>query len=64
MPMPDDNLKEAIPQLANALQVMHGLVLTLRRDLSASRQNALDLEKSMWAAVSAIRRLQSRNDGG
>jgi hypothetical protein len=58
MLMPDETFNEAVSQLANALQVMHGLVLTLRLDLTASRQNALDLEKAMWAAVAAVRQLQ------
>ena len=60
MPMPDDAVREAVSKLANALQVMHGLVTTLRRDLSASHQHALDLEKSMWTAVGALRRLQPK----
>lgn len=58
--MADKQFSETVSALAHALQAMHGLVTALRNDLTASHQNALDLEKAMWSAVGAMRRLQPK----
>lgn len=61
--MPDEALKEAISQVANALTVSYGLITTLRKDAEVAHQNAVALDKSLWAAVAALRRLQPKNGG-
>jgi hypothetical protein len=55
----NDQLKETIDQLANALQTVTILATRLRRDLAESAQHAIDLEAGADKAVRAIRRLQT-----
>ena len=62
--MDEAALNETIGAVANALQVAYGLATTLRRELTDAEQHALAMEKAMWTAVGALRRLQSKNGGG
>ena len=55
--MPDD-LKTAIEQIANSLQMVTLLSTQLRRDLGDSAQRAIELEAAADKAVRAIKRLQ------
>jgi hypothetical protein len=59
--MMNDELKETIDQLANALQTVTLLATRLRRDLTKSAQQAIDLEAGADKAVRAIKRLQTRD---
>jgi len=54
----DDDVKQAIDQVANALQVISLLSTRLRQDLGESAQHAIDLESATARAVSAMKRLQ------
>ena len=57
--MPDD-LKMAIEQIANSLQMVTLLSTQLRRDLGDSAQRAVELEAAADKAVRAIKRLQPK----
>ena len=57
--MPDD-LKMAIEQIANSLQMVTLLSTQLRRDLGDSAQRAVELEAAADKAVLAIKRLQPK----
>ena len=57
----NDEFKETVDQLANALQTVTLLATRLRRDLAQSMQQAIDLEAGADKAVRAIRRLQTRD---
>ena len=57
--MPDD-LKTAIEQIANSLQMVTLLSTQLRRDLGDSAQRAVELEAAADKAVRAIKRLQPK----
>ena len=57
----NDEFKETIDQLANALQTVTLLATRLRRDLAESVRQAIDLEAGADKAVRAIRRLQTRD---
>ena len=57
--MPDD-LKTAIEQIANSLQMVTLLSTQLRRDLGDSAQRAIELEAAADKAVRAIKRLQPK----
>ena len=57
--MPDD-LKMAIEQIANSLQMVTLLSTQLRRDLGDSAQRAIELEAAADKAVRAIKRLQPK----
>ena len=61
----EDDLKEAIDQIANSLQTVTLLSTRLRRDLGESMQHAIDLEAAADKAVSAVKRLQppDKSDG-
>ncbi len=61
----NDDVKRAIDQIANALQVINLLSTRLRQDLGESAQHAIDLEGAAARAVSAMKRLQpdDRNKG-
>jgi hypothetical protein len=52
------NLKTAIDEIANSLQVVTMLSTKLRRDLGESAQHAVDLEAAADKAVRAMKRLQ------
>jgi prefoldin subunit 5 len=54
----DENMKEAISQLANSLQMIDDLSTRLRQSLSDSAQHAVDLEGAADRAVRAMKRLQ------
>ena len=56
--MMEPEMKQAIDQIANALQVINLLSTRLRRDLSESAQHAVDLEGAADRAVRAIKQLQ------
>jgi hypothetical protein len=53
----DDDVKTAIDEIANSLQVISLLSTRLRRDLGESAQHAVDLEGATARAVRAIKRL-------
>ena len=57
----DDKIKDTIDQLAQSLQIVTLLSTQLRRELSASAQEAVDLEAAADRAVRAARRLQPPN---
>ncbi|MGE3335715.1 MAG: hypothetical protein AB7I36_18880 [Rhodospirillaceae bacterium] len=59
----DDDVKQAIDQIANALQVINLLSTQLRQDLGESAQHAIDLEGATARAVSAMKRLQPNGRG-
>jgi hypothetical protein len=54
----DDDVKAAIDEIANSLQVINLLSTRLRQDLGESAQHAVDLEGAAARAVRAIKRLQ------
>ena len=54
----DDDVKAAIDEIANSLQVVNLLSTRLRQDLGESAQHAVDLEAAAAPAVRAIKRLQ------
>ena len=54
----DDDVKAAIDEIANSLQVVNLLSTRLRQDLGESEQHAVDLEGAAELAVRAIKRLQ------
>ena len=54
----DDNLRTAIDEIANALQVINLWSTRLRQDLGKSAQQAIDLEGETARAVRALKRLQ------
>ena len=54
----DDDVKAAIDEIANSLQVVNLLSTRLRQDLGESAQHAVDLEGAAARAVRAIKRLQ------
>ena len=54
----NEDVKTAIDEIANSLQVINLLSTRLRRDLGESAQHAVDLEGAAARAVRAIKRLQ------
>ena len=54
----DDNVKAAIDEIANSLQVINLLSTRLRQELGESAQQAIDLEGATAGAVRAMKRLQ------
>jgi hypothetical protein len=54
----DDDVKAAIDEIANSLQVINLLSTRLRQDLGESAQHAVDLEGAAARAVRAMKRLQ------
>ena len=53
-----DDVKAAIDEIANAMQVINLLSTRLRQDLGESAQHAIDLEGATARAVRAMKRLQ------
>ena len=56
----DDDMKETISEIANALQTVDLLSTRLRQNLEESSQQAVDLESAAFRAVRAMKRLQPR----
>lgn len=54
----NDDVKAAIDEIANSLQVMNLLSTRLRQDLGESAQHAVDLDGATARAVRAMKRLQ------
>jgi thioesterase domain-containing protein len=54
----DDRFKEALSDLANALQSAAPLAIRQRRNLGELAQDAVSLEAAVDRAVRAVRRLQ------
>jgi hypothetical protein len=54
----DEDVKTAIDEIANSLQVINLLSTRLRQDLGESAQHAIDLEGATARAVRAMKRLQ------
>jgi hypothetical protein len=54
----EEDVKAAIDEIANSLQVINLLSTRLRQDLGESAQHAVDLEGAAARAVRAIKRLQ------
>lgn len=54
----NDEVKAAIAEIANSLQVINLLSTRLRQDLGESAQHAIDLEGATARAVRAMKRLQ------
>lgn len=54
----NDDVKAAIDEIANSLQVINLLSTRLRQDLGESAQRAIDLEGATARAVRAMKRLQ------
>ena len=54
----NDDVKTAIDEIANSLQVINLLSTRLRQDLGESAQRAIDLEGATARAVRAMKRLQ------
>ncbi len=54
----EDDVKAAIDEIANSLQVINLLSTRLRQDLGESAQQAVDLEGATARAVRAIKRIQ------
>lgn len=54
----NDDVKVAIDEIANAMQVINLLSTRLRQDLGESAQHAIDLEGATAHAVRAMKRLQ------
>ena len=54
----NNDVKAAIDEIANAMQVINLLSTRLRQDLGESSQNAIDLETATARAVRAMKRLQ------
>ncbi len=57
----DDDVKAAIDEIANAVQVINLLSTRLRQDLGESAQHAIDLEGATARAVRAMKRLQPQD---
>jgi hypothetical protein len=62
MPNQDDRFREAISDLANALQAAGPLAAHLRRDLGATAQDAVTLEAAIDRAIRAAKKLQPGED--
>ena len=62
MPERDDQLAQAVSDLANALQAAAPLATRLRRDLSTNAQDAVTLEAAIDRAVRVIKRMQPREE--
>jgi hypothetical protein len=56
-----DGIKRTIEELANSLQTVTLLSTKLRRQLTESAQDALELEAAVDQAVRTIRRLKPRD---
>ena len=54
----NDDVKAAIDEIANSLQVINLLSTRLRQELGESAQHAIDLESAAARAVRAMKRLQ------
>ena len=54
----DDDVKAAIDEIANSLQVISLLSTRLRQGLGESTQHAIDLEGAAARATRAMKRLQ------
>ena len=54
----NDDVKAAIDEIANAMQVINLLSTRLRQDLGESAQQAIDLEGATARAVRALKRMQ------
>ena len=54
----NEDVKAAIDEIANSLQVINVLSTRLRHDLGESAQDAIDLESAAARAVRAVKRLQ------
>ena len=54
----NNDVKAAIDEIANAMQVINLLSTRLRQDLGESAQRAIDLEGATARAVRAMKRLQ------
>jgi hypothetical protein len=54
----NDDMKAAIDEIANSLQVINLLSTRLRQDLGESAQHAIDFEGATARAVRAMKRLQ------
>jgi hypothetical protein len=54
----NEDVKAAIDEIANSLQVINVLSTRLRQDLRESAQDASDLEGAAARAVRAVKRLQ------
>ena len=54
----NDDVKAAIDEIANAMQVINLLSTRLRQDLGESAQHAVDLEGATARAVRGMKRLQ------
>ena len=54
------NERQAIDEIANALQTINLLSTRLRQSLGASAQEAIDLEGAADQAVRAMKRLQPK----
>ena len=54
----EDDVKTAIDEIANAMQVINLLSTRLRQELGESAQQAIDLESATARAVRAMKRLQ------
>jgi hypothetical protein len=59
--MMNEEFKDTIDQLANALQTVTLLATRLRRDLAESGQQAFDLELAADKAIRAVKRLQPQD---
>ena len=57
----NDDVKAAIDEIANSLQVMNLLSTRLRQNLGESSQHAVDLEGAAARAVRAMKRLQPQD---
>ena len=57
----NDELKATIDQLANSLQTVTILSTRLRRDLTESAEQAIELKAAADKAVRAVKRLQPRD---
>ena len=53
----NDQLREAVSDLANALQAAAPLATRLRRDLGEQAQDAVTLEAAIGRAVRAVKRV-------
>ena len=56
--------REAIDQMANALQAAAPLATTLRRELAQQAEMSLALEAAIDRAARALRRMRPENGGG
>ena len=56
--------RKTIEMLNDALQVVAVLSSKLRRELTESAQEAVDLEAASWRATTAVRGLRPTKDGG